>query len=205
MKKRIITIIIVSLSFVWLLFAFFHHNPLGVNPNISSSFDTYTIPELDTMVVFDRATEATFTLGDHKDHFDELFGEGRRHSNSDVTNPAWHIYSYATGLTVYFLNDIALWITVHSNRFAFAEVSFDMTLAELTALFGEGQRSSSPLSPNDISFRREYSANREIFDNPLVLSTYSFFVTTTDGWVRSISLVHRPTSTSGRVTSVPFE
>jgi len=96
---------------------------------------------LDFISVRDTETGAVFSIGDSRSVFEEALGEGvAQRPNTSLGHEGevntWERYQYAFGnLDVEFLNDRAVLITAHSERFVFAEMSFDMTLDEVRTQF----------------------------------------------------------------------
>lgn len=83
-----------------------------------------------------RCTETNIilSLGDPKSAFDDALGAGQ--CESVIALEGRGFYSYALGaLEVTFLNDIAVSMTVLSNRFEFRDMYFDMTLDDIRRRF----------------------------------------------------------------------
>jgi len=141
----------------------------------TSNYVENTDIELDLRSVLDTETGAVLSLGDHRSAFEEALGTGEeRHSIWD----GWTHFRYVPeslgisvnahgdrsgGLSVYFSDDIAFWIIARTDRFSFADASFDMTeeyLREHFAIVADDGREEFSLTMADL--QRRYLANGEI-------------------------------------------
>ena len=123
MKDRIVTVI------VCLLF-------LVSNTACTNVFTKRPDESLDFKSVLDVDTRTVLSLGDLKYKFDDALGEGVEREMPGISGAAWYNYAYGYML-VAFIDGAATYISVDSgtNRFKFAEMSFDMIQTDLNGRF----------------------------------------------------------------------
>ena len=124
-------------------------------------------PDLDFKSVLDTETGNIFSLGEHRSVFDDAFGEGEETLSNPQHNTVFVDYVFenpTSSLSVAFVDDIAFWIHTNSDRFVFAEASFDMTIGQLRERFAEVD--DPYLEEGHATFRRSYYQDGNITENP---------------------------------------